>query len=58
MRLNGAKAEASIPASYIDSVFPIQYYFELRTNQRAWLYPGLNADLNNQPYFVVRSAKA
>jgi len=58
MQLNGAKIEAAIPASYTDSVFPIQYYFELRTNQRAWLYPGFDADLNNQPYFVVRSVKA
>jgi hypothetical protein len=57
MRFNGANHEAAIPASYTDSVFPIQYYFELRTDQRACLYPGFNADLSNQPYFVVRSAK-
>ncbi|HEU5234391.1 MAG TPA: hypothetical protein VFU50_16135 [Terriglobales bacterium] len=57
MRLNGENREAAIPASYTDSVFPIQYYFELRTNQRSWLYPGLGMQLNNQPYFVVRSGK-
>ena len=27
------------------------------TNGQAWLYPGLNADLANQPYFVVRPAR-
>lgn len=57
MRLEDGKARAAIPASYTDSVFPIQYYFELRQSRRAWLYPGLNAELSNQPYFVVRSAK-
>ncbi|HKR32298.1 MAG TPA: hypothetical protein VJT08_17585, partial [Terriglobales bacterium] len=54
MRLEDGKAEAVIPASYTDSPFPIQYYFELRQNGRAWLYPGLGPELANQPYFVVR----
>ncbi len=25
-------------------------------NGQAWLYPGLAADLSNQPYFVLRHA--
>lgn len=54
MRLEDGKAEAVIPASYTDSPFPIQYYFELRQNGRAWLSPGLGPELANQPYFVVR----
>ncbi len=57
MRVGDSQAAATIPESYTDSPFPIQYYFELRTNGRAWLYPGLGPQLNNQPYFVVRSAR-
>ncbi len=58
MKVDGVQARATIPASYTDSVFPIQYYFEVRQKARAWLYPGFVANLNNQPYFVVRSTKA
>ncbi|HEV7218877.1 MAG TPA: hypothetical protein VGN39_08385, partial [Terriglobales bacterium] len=43
-----------IPASYTASKYSIQYYFELREGTgKAWLYPGFDADLTNQPYFVV-----
>jgi hypothetical protein len=46
---------ATISASYTDSPYSLQYYFELRTEpERAWLYPGFAPDLANQPYFVVR----
>jgi hypothetical protein len=46
---------ASIPAAYTDSPFPLQYYFEFRdAPDKAWLYPGFNEDLLNQPYFVLR----
>jgi hypothetical protein len=44
---------AVIPGEYTDTVYPLQYYFELRAGQNAWLYPGLGADLMQQPYFVV-----
>jgi hypothetical protein len=31
------------------------YFFELgNDNGDVWLYPGLNPDLSNQPYHVVR----
>ena len=46
---------ATIPASYTDSPYPLQYYFEGRESaEKAWLYPGFMPDLANQPYFVVR----
>ena len=46
---------ASIPATYTDSPYPLQYYFEVRESQdKAWLHPGFAADLSNQPYFVVQ----
>lgn len=44
-----------IPGEYTDSAFPLLYYFELLDGQgNAWLYPGFEPDLANQPYFVVR----
>lgn len=47
---------AVIPATYTDSPYPLQYYFEFRVApERAWLYPGLDEKLLNQPYFVLRS---
>lgn len=46
---------AVIPASYTDSPYPLQYYFELKQGpEKAWLHPGFVADLTNQPYFVLR----
>jgi hypothetical protein len=46
---------ATIPGDYTDSAYPLQYFFEVRNEeQQAWLYPGLAADLANQPYVVVR----
>jgi len=47
-----------IRGDYTDSPYPLQYFFVLRDALgRAWLHPGLNADLSNQPYFVVRQAR-
>jgi hypothetical protein len=46
---------AEIPADYTQSRYPLEYYFELRDgSESAALYPGFNAELSNQPYFVVR----
>jgi hypothetical protein len=28
------------------------------TSGRSWLYPGLGANLTDQPYFVLRQARA
>ena len=48
---------ATIPPTYTDSHFPLQYYFEIQhAASSATLYPGLGPELNNQPYFVVRRA--
>jgi hypothetical protein len=55
MPLIGKYFRASIPSDYTNSQYPLQYYFELREKpENAWLYPGFNANLTNQPYFVVR----
>lgn len=46
--------QAVIPGEYSRSKFALQYYFEISARMgQACLYPGLNADLANQPYFVV-----
>lgn len=46
---------AAIPADYTDSPYPLQYFFEIRDkNGFAWLYPGFNETLSNQPYYIVR----
>jgi hypothetical protein len=55
MELRDRLYGATIPADYTQSRYPLQYYFELRdASESPALYPGLNAELSNQPYFVVR----
>jgi hypothetical protein len=52
--LQRGKYRALVPGSYTASKYPLQYYFELKQGpEKVWLYPGLNPDLTNQPYFVV-----
>ena len=59
MRAEGSRFNAVISASYTNSKYPLQYYFEPRRGaDRAWLFPGLGSDLRAQPYFVVRQAGA
>ena len=58
MKSDRPRHQATIAAAYANSEFPLQYYFELRQADKgpAWLYPGFNATLTNQPYFVIRQA--
>lgn len=59
MRLTNQTFSAAIPASYTDTQFPLEYYFEIRESpSRAAVYPGLSAQLTQQPYFVVRRPKS
>jgi hypothetical protein len=54
---SGAEHRAVIPATYTDSPYPLQYFFELVYEQgRARRYPGFASEQGNQPYFVVRAA--
>jgi hypothetical protein len=49
--------EASIPAAYTNSAFPVQYYFELRKgDDSACLYPVFNRVFASQPYLVLLKA--
>jgi hypothetical protein len=67
MQMQGNHCRAAIPAEYTNTPYPLEYYFELRngaggspthdsalgTPGQAWMYPGFDATLTNQPYFVV-----
>jgi len=56
MQATGKKFQATIPAAYTDSPYPIQYYFEIeRAPQSVMLYPGLGPNLIQQPYYIVRA---
>jgi len=47
---------ATIAGDYTNSPYPLEYYFELKGEGSAWLYPGFKPDLANQPYFLIRKA--
>ena len=52
----GKSYRATIPADYTGTLYPLQYYFELREKpDNAWLFPGLNAALTQQPYYIIRT---
>ena len=46
---------ASISASYTDSPYPLQYYFEIEHGpSEVTLYPAFGENITGQPYYVVR----
>ena len=49
----GDTMRAAIPGDYTRSPYPLQYYFVLRNQSQAWMAPGFDATLSNQPYFAV-----
>ena len=50
---------AAIPASYTDSPYPLQYYFEFHTApDQAWLYPGLCARPRESALLLVSFPEA
>jgi hypothetical protein len=53
MTRDGATYRATIPATYTDSSYSLQYYFILKEDAVAHLHPGLGQDLLNQPYVVL-----
>jgi len=57
MQKTGNVHSASVPASYTDSLYPLQYYFELQTMDAATLHPPFNPTLSNQPYYAIMSTK-
>ncbi|MDE3199617.1 MAG: hypothetical protein KGN79_01750, partial [Acidobacteriota bacterium] len=51
--MDGERFMAEIPAEYTQSEYALEYYFELERGGRAWMYPGFDETLSNQPYFAV-----
>lgn len=58
MTAQGATHRAAIPATYTRTHFPLQYYFGLDLETGPALYPGLDEQFMNQPYYVVRLQRA
>jgi hypothetical protein len=57
MEASGQKYRATIPATYTNSEYPVEYYFEIKEDvTKTSLYPGFATALARQPYFVVRRA--
>ena len=55
MKRSGKNFRASMSSDYTNTLYPLQYYFELRNNaEDAWLFPGLTKELTRQPYFIIR----
>jgi hypothetical protein len=48
--MTGSPWKATIPAEFTKSPWPLQYYFAVD----GVMYPGVGANLAQQPYFVVR----
>jgi hypothetical protein len=58
MEQEGDRFTASIPPASSDPPFAMQYLLAIhRAEGGASLYPGLGAELSDQPYFVVRSTE-
>lgn len=59
MKYSGGRHQKSIPGTYTQSPYHMQYFFEvLDDNNTAWLLPGYDPNLPRQPYFVVQQEKA
>jgi hypothetical protein len=58
MQKSGSTYTAAIPADYTGSIYPLQYYFELQTENAACFFPAFNATLSNQPYYAVSKRNA
>jgi hypothetical protein len=55
MAVQDRQYKATIPGEYTNTPYPLEYYFELRNEAgQTWMFPGFDATLTNQPYFVVR----
>lgn len=53
MNRSGDAHSATIPQSYTNSPYPLQYYFEFHTADAATLHPPFNPTLSNQPYYAI-----
>jgi hypothetical protein len=59
MQAEHGKYRGEIPATYTQTAYSLQYYFELRRGTAAaWLYPAFNSTLSNQPYYSIANRKS
>lgn len=59
MKAEGGAYTAAIPADYTDSIYPLEYYFELRgSDESAWMHPAFNPTLSNQPYYAIHKRES
>lgn len=56
MESDGNSHVATIPSAYLETPYHLQFFVSLTANGEQRLCPGLDADLSNQPYFLVRQA--
>lgn len=58
MRKENGVWQFNIPASFTDSEYHLMYFFEIiDSNKNAWIFPGFDGDLANQPYYHVLREK-
>jgi len=49
--MTGAPLRGTIPADFTKSPYPVMYYFSLEGSS---MFPGVGANLTQQPYYVLR----
>jgi hypothetical protein len=55
MKRKGENFQAVIPAQYTQTRYPMEYYFTVEMGEEGIaIYPGLDENLANMPYYVVR----
>ncbi|MFC1765541.1 hypothetical protein ACFL6U_26145 [Planctomycetota bacterium] len=58
MKADGKTYAATIPGDYTQTRYPLSYYFAIDMGQKGIaLYPGLDENLANMPYYVVRQKR-
>ena len=58
MKRDGENYVAIIPGHYTQTRYPLEYYFAIDMGQKGIaLYPGLDENLANMPYYVVRQKR-
>jgi len=56
MKRENDRFRGELPADYTTTPYPIQYYFEARSDVAVTLHPGFKKDFLGQPYFVTEPA--
>jgi hypothetical protein len=54
MQSEGNTYQGTIPSTYTQTKFPLQYYFGMDTEKGPAIFPGLDEHFMNQPYYVMR----